>query len=226
MDRISTSHFSPEQWLDFVRGVANGDEARAMSTHLSGCQPCSETAAFWKDVSRLTARMQHTPSPASVRVVKAAFSASRPAVKIPWRVRVASVVFDSFLNPAQAAVRSSLSMVSGGGSRQLLVTAGDWYVHVTMTWQDSREEVDVVGQILASNTAGPNNAPPPATVSLRHAETPLTSERANDLGEFHFVFRGTQGFSLLIEGLEDGPVAVALPEVGLSSKEGSVSKVQ
>ena len=45
--RVSRSrHYGIERWVDFVRGVAPGDEALEMTNHLAECPECHELMIF------------------------------------------------------------------------------------------------------------------------------------------------------------------------------------
>ncbi len=50
------SHYSPESWADYVRGLIAPTEAGAMRAHLDGgCGPCGGAAAASEALQRLAA---------------------------------------------------------------------------------------------------------------------------------------------------------------------------
>src|SRR5882762_8171272 len=119
------THYSPEQWIDFVNGASQVAVQQEMQTHLeSGCERCKERVAIWRKVQRSAAlEPQFQPPADTVRVVQAAFGNAGFASKPGLAGIIAEVIFDSFRTPALAGARSA-----GMQSRQMLFSANPFQI--------------------------------------------------------------------------------------------------
>ena len=84
------------------------------------CEECKSSSMFWGHVYELLLRERnYEPSMQTVQAVKDAFPEEKP---LPWLTKItdfATVVFDSFLQPALSGVRSSARL-----NRQITVESG------------------------------------------------------------------------------------------------------
>src|SRR5258707_5051086 len=114
------THYSPEQWIDFVNGAGRAPVQQEMQAHLaSGCERCKERVATWRKVQRSAAlEAKFQPPVDTVRLAKAAFASAGFEAKPGLAGIVAQVVYDSFKTPAVAGARSA-----GVQSRQMLFSA-------------------------------------------------------------------------------------------------------
>src|SRR5215475_4059030 len=99
-----TTHYSTEEWIDFVKGASAPSTMQEMQKHLdSGCKRCARTAATWQKVQSSAAQESSFRPPAdTVRVVKAAFGNAGFEPKPGLTGIVAELIFDSFQAPAVA----------------------------------------------------------------------------------------------------------------------------
>ena len=83
------THYSPEQWIDFVNGAAQASAQQEMQAHLaSGSERCKERVATWRRVQRSAAlEAKFQPPVDTVRMAKAAFAGLRLHFKAlrEWR---------------------------------------------------------------------------------------------------------------------------------------------
>src|SRR5436309_2903380 len=165
-------HYATQEWSDFVRGVSPEPTVARMQRHLSsGCPSCNRAANLLRKVV-LTAAEPEVEVPAFViRKAKAIFD-------IPRRRLIARIVFDSFLEPLPAGVRSRNQMF-----RQAMFEAGNVLVDVRLQNQQDGK-ILVTGQI--ADKASPNAPASRVTVHLVSGadRQPL---KANRFGEFQTV---------------------------------------
>src|SRR5258707_2266907 len=113
-------HFSVEKWIDFANQAVASDEKERMEQHLKlGCKSCQETVLLWQRV-RASAAVEgnYQPPESAVRIAKAAFAGVALASRKKGGDSRIKVLFDSFLQPILARVRSA-----GTGTRQMLYRA-------------------------------------------------------------------------------------------------------
>src|SRR5262245_18548167 len=88
---------------------------------------------------------------------------------------VASLIYDSFAQPAFAGARGQQS------SRQVVLRAEEFDIHVKVS--ETGESRELLGQIHAR---GSHSFVQSANLHLLQNGERVTSAQANDLGEFHF----------------------------------------
>jgi hypothetical protein len=206
----TTEHFTEDDWTRFARG--EGDPARRarVAQHLeAGCGQCGDTLRLWSIL--LSVAEQEASDAARVR------RTPRPEAREPLGRRLAAgvaLVFDSFRQPALAAVRST-----SASSRQLLYKAGRYTIKLQVEPGAAEGRLCIVGQILDDQD--------PAAVlrdiavrALKGAET-LGRTHTNRLGEFHLEPGATQDLQLSVDVPEIGTFTVESPR---STKAASASR--
>ena len=168
-------HFKLEQWADFVRNVLKEKDKEKMQLHLdSGCKACSQALNTWTRFRQAASRESaYQPPDGAVRTVKA-FLANQHR---PARAGVAQLLFDSFLTPALAGVRSA----AAAPARVMLYGMGDYRIDLRIEPR-SASKLAIVGQILiASQTAYSAASFPIALVS---GNKTLALLETTEFGEF------------------------------------------
>jgi len=104
-------HYAIDQWADFTRGLLADLVRQEMQTHLSGgCEKCRELSEFTAKLTETCTSLTKDPVPAyMVRMARAIFPVrmqNRP--KRGNRLPI-ELIFDSFLMPAPAGLRSTWS---------------------------------------------------------------------------------------------------------------------
>ena len=167
-------HFSTEEWIDFVNRVIPATKQAEMRGHLdSGCKRCAQTVGFWQRVHQgAKTEAVYQPPDGAVRSAKALLEANREA-KSPSAIRL---LFDSFLQPALAGVRSTETE-----ARQLLYAYGPFLLHLQVSLKQETNQVSIMGQVL--NSKSPDQALSGVSVVLtnRHGDAVLFTNR---FGEF------------------------------------------
>jgi len=109
-------HFSVEKWIDFVNLAVTTGEQQQMDKHLSlGCSSCQKTVSLWQRVrTSAAAEGNYQPPESAVRIAKAAFAGAGLGSTATGAGSKVKLLFDSFLQPMLAGVRSA--GVAGGNS--------------------------------------------------------------------------------------------------------------
>ena len=176
------SCYTPEKWVDFVRGTMLPEQTADVERHLhSGCPRCSKASSLWRSLADFAKRQVFYEPPESVvRVVKESFSHALAPKASPGFTLVASLVFDSLRQPRPEGVRRSRRPVP----QQLLYAAGDYLVDLRV--EGASKRVILVGQVLRSSK--PGEPIPSIPVTLQLGSEPLAKSTSNPFGEFQFEF--------------------------------------
>jgi hypothetical protein len=167
-----------ETTLDFLEGRLSYDQEDFWRHHLEFCGDCTETLDQWEHL-RFGLRRSHLKS-APAHVLERAFHI------FPYRTNeggsrirrvLASIVFDSFLEPGLAGARGVTA-----AARQLLLHADEFDIHLQILGEEDR--MQMLGQVL------PRTPGAFATTArfhlLRNGER-LETTFVDDLGEFQFT---------------------------------------
>jgi hypothetical protein len=173
------THFTVQEWVDFVRGKAGKEQKAAMQTHLeTGCKRCKREATTWQRVREAAGRqIAVDPDDSVIRFVKGSFTISGNRRSKQSRGFLAELLFDSSREPVPVGVRTS-----AGSPRQMLFGAGDLRIDLRLEPQIDSESVFLVGQIL--DAADPGRGPATASVALLKAGKVVAEAKTNRFGEF------------------------------------------
>jgi hypothetical protein len=180
------AHYSSQNWIDYVRNLVSPQDAAAMTNHLkSGCESCAKEKASWSKLAAFAkTEAQFEPPEHVVNMAKALVQA--PKREKALRIReIAELVFDSFLSPQLAGVRSA----AGVGSRQLLYRAGEVMIDVRFEANDESERFAVTGQVFRDqgSKVGMTRVP----ISLISGKNELARTSTNQFGEFYLEHEST-----------------------------------
>jgi hypothetical protein len=199
-------HFSTEQWVDFVRGTGP-KKRQEMQRHLDEhCSQCSKSMNAWRVVMEQTRQSNRTKPPeASLRAVKAGF-ALRNVVTFPsGKLDLATLQFDSDLQPLVAGVRSG-----SASARQLLYKSGSVCIDMRMEPTPGSESIVLIGQLLDSMNPGHGLGGVP--VSLLSKGDTVSHKQTNDAGEFDFGLKLGRDMQLVFGIEKTRTIVVAVPE--------------
>jgi hypothetical protein len=186
-------HFTLEDWADFGRGVVEGERRTAMQSHLdSGCKSCAAVLSLYQRVHTIARREPaYEPPAGAVRDSEATFALHRPRETDPNRAERAKLLFDSFLQPQLAGVRSG-----GARVRQLLYGTGGYQIDIRIEPQEDSEKAVLVGQVLNADDVDQGlNA---AHVTLFHAGRARAETMTNRFGEFRLECDLESGLQLRV----------------------------
>ena len=150
---MATRHHEIQRWVDFGRGLLDGEEAAAMRRHLDqgcpGCAPRFATVRRMADLARVEAEM---PLPrGDLRRAKsiAGLAPSTAAGTGPRDLRLKRI-FDSTVAPLPAGARRQAAP-----DRQLVFEAPDYTLHLHL-----EPRAESAGQALAGQLRDRDGAPP------------------------------------------------------------------
>ena len=200
-------HFSVEKWIDFVNQGMTNNEKQQMDMHLNlGCESCQETVSLWQRVrASAAAEGNYQPPDGAVRIAKAAFAgAGLGAQKFGAGSRV-KVLFDSFLRPMLAGVRSA-----GTGTRQMLYRADPYQIDVQLEMRPGGNRVVVTGQLLNLNNPKVSAGGTRILVSNMHGD--VVHSLANQFGEFSGEVKNSGDLQLTFATPSGEPIIISLRE--------------
>ena len=199
------THYSTEQWIDFVNGTSVPPAQQEMQKHLdSGCKRCKEMVAIWQKVHSSAAQEARFEPPAdAVRVAKAAFGNAGYEPKPGLAGIIAEVIFDSFRTPAVAGARSA-----GMQSRQMLFSANPFQIDVNIEAKPGESRLSVTGQLMDTSQPDSIARGIPVTLSNRRGQTIQTV--TNNFGEFHGEIENRGDLELTFLGHAEKPIVVSL----------------
>jgi hypothetical protein len=174
-------HYSIETWADFARGIILDRQAAEMQAHLSGCAPCARTVSLFNRISTIANRHEPAVPRYLVRQAITLFAVAGPRAESVG-AKLAKLVFDSFLQPLPAGVRSTAQLC-----QQALFEAENILVDVRV--EREGEHVMLTGQVSdrhpvrtsRSRLTAPKGAArfaPTRTASSRRCSTPRSTARS------------------------------------------------
>ena len=137
-------HYAIDQWADFTRGLSPGSfGGRCSRIWRKDVSRCREISQFTGKLTEICASLsQHTAPESIVRLARAIFP-----VRVPDRPKRGNrvpieLIFDSFLMPSPAGLRSTWQVGWQG-----LYRAGDCSVDVRIEPELNSQRAAVIGQI-------------------------------------------------------------------------------
>jgi hypothetical protein len=171
-------HLSAETMLDLLDGRLDRDQEVFWMRHLDVCKECTQEAARWKELNSELERS--SLKSASEQVLQEAmdiFPDSPVGDGGQIRSVLASIVFDSFLQPAFSGARGAAST-----ARQLVMHADEFDIHVKIWGDDNHRQL--LGQLLSRS--GEDFVHTARFHLLRNGER-IETTAVDVMGEFHFI---------------------------------------
>jgi hypothetical protein len=200
-------HFSVEKWIDFANQAVASDEKERMEQHLNlGCKSCQETVSLWQRV-RASAAMEgnYEPPENAVRIAKAAFAGVALASRKKGAGNPVKLLFDSFMQPVLAGVRSA-----GAGTRQMLYRADPYQIDVQLEMKPSGNRIVVTGQLL--NLSNPKIIASGTRVLVSNMHGDVVHTVANQFGEFSGEVKNSGDLQLTFATPSGEPIVISLRE--------------
>jgi len=174
-------HLTTEIAHDLLEELLSKALKQQWMTHVDSCSSCSVEWAAWQQI-RASLQRSHLQS-APHRVVAAAIdifqTGGKPAPSKGSSIRqiLASLVFDSFTQPAFAGARGETA------ARQLVLRADEFDIHIRIS--STTQNRELMGQIQPRGT---NTFVNSARLHLVRDGERIDSAEANEMGEFQFRF--------------------------------------
>ncbi len=213
-------HFSAAEWLELARDSTLLEQRSLMERHLAdGCDKCRKLSAMWSEVVEISRREpSYTPPMDAVHSAKAAFVSERSWKWLPKIAQVAQLIFDSFRQPAPAAMRGAAATC-----RQLLQEAKPFVIDLRVEYEPARKIVRLTGQVLNSNE--PDKEVSDVEAFLLKGEDLLSRTRANASGEFDLDFQEQEDLHLFIDIRGRKVIEIQLP-TSLAEPSGMVGETK
>jgi hypothetical protein len=184
-------HLTTEAALDFAEGRLNKEEEAFWKKHMEICSDCARNVQEWTQLRMDLRRTDLVSAPErdlqNVYEILEPGTGGEPAAH---RSTLATIVFDSFLQPALAGARGG----SGTASRQLVMRAEEFDIHLKI-WGDQNHR-QLMGQLLPRKVTGFVSA---ARFHLMRNGERLESTGTDEMGEFHFTDLPEGALSLQID---------------------------
>jgi hypothetical protein len=200
-------HFSVEKWIDFVNQAVTTNEKLQMDKHLNlGCESCQKTVTLWQRVrSSAAAEGNYQPPEGAVRIAKAAFAGVALDQQTKGAESKVKVLFDSFLQPLLAGVRSA-----GTGTRQMLYRADPYQIDVQLEMRPGGNRVVVTGQLL--NLNNPKIIAEGTRILVSNMHGDVVHTLANQFGEFSGEVKNSGDMQLTFATPSGEPIVISLRE--------------
>ncbi|MBO0911897.1 MAG: hypothetical protein J2P13_08895 [Acidobacteria bacterium] len=171
-------HIGSEIALDLLEERLDADQALFWKKHLEICPDCTQEVGRWRQLE-IDLERSHLKSASDQALQKAIHIYPQQPEGGDFRIRsiLASVVFDTFLQPAMAGSRGSAT-----STRQLVMRAEEFDIHIKI-WGDL-EHRQMLGQLLPR---GGQDFVRSARFHLLKNGERLESTTIDEMGEFHFT---------------------------------------
>lgn len=183
------SHFSEQQWADWVRGVAVAENTAVQAHIASNCRDCKSALDFWRRIGDLaSAEASYAPPENLVRRLKLEFAHQHPSEEN----MLASMVYDSLRQPLPVGIRGAAL-----GMRQVLYEAEGLTIDLRLEQKHNSNSIHASGQVLSKDVplCWVNEA---AIVLWNEKGQMVTTTETNHHGEFQFEFQAEDQLRLTI----------------------------
>jgi predicted anti-sigma-YlaC factor YlaD len=200
-------HFSVEKWIDFVNQAVTTSERKQLHKHLkTGCKSCAETVSLWQRVREsAAAEGNYQPPESAVRIAKSAFAGVALGQHKKGADSRVKLLFDSFLQPMLAGVRST-----GAGTRQMLYRADPYQIDVQLEMKPGTNRVVVTGQLL--NLSNPKMIAVGTRILVSNMHGDVAHTAANQFGEFSSEVKNSGDLQLTFATPSGEPIVISLRE--------------
>lgn len=200
-------HFSVEKWIDFVNQAVTSHEQQRMDQHLSlGCESCQKTVSLWQRVrASAAAEGNYQPPESAVRLAKASYAGVGLGSRSKAVGSQVRVLFDSFLQPLLAGVRSA-----GTGTRQMLYRADPYQIDVQLELKPTGNRIVVTGQLL--NLSNPKVISAGTRILVSNMQGDVIHTSANQFGEFSGEVKNSGDLQLTFATPSGEPIVISLRE--------------
>jgi hypothetical protein len=199
-------HFSPTEWVDFVRNVVVADQRVPMQDHLDqGCDNCLKMVATWTRVAEFARReLFYEPPAGVVRSAELYFSSFGMTLKEKASVRILRHVFDSF-------DLGALNGIRGGGNepRQLMYNSYSVFIDLRVEQNPGSDWMALTGQVVDAHlTDGVIGEIP---ILLFSKSGTALETNTNKFGEFNLALKAIGQLGLLLS-MKHVALLLLLPE--------------
>jgi hypothetical protein len=199
-------HFQLEDWVDFVRDVASGEQKSRLQNHLDqGCNDCIKTVRAWRSVAKSAKQeLSYEPPTSSINIARSYFSGYRSIVSQAASFRIAVLAFDSLQSAVLGGIRSGEQ-----APRQLMYNCGDVVIDLRAIAKPASHQMALVGQV--ANGQEEFFAMEGLALSVLQDGETLQQTSSNEFGEFQLLLPSSENLQLLI-AMKGAMVVLHLPK--------------
>lgn len=206
--------FTFEHWADYVRGLTSPEQTRAMKEQLESGDPTA--ARLYQLAAGLHESAAWRNGPDAPRDVVqraiALFAPIEPASLWNLPLLAARTIFDSFLEPQPAGLRTQ-----GAQHRETIHEAGEFQLSLRLEQEHGTDVMALVGQLLPNENI--QQAVSHRPVFVFQKEKLIARTLSGDNGEFQLEFSGRQPLRLVLAlAHPDRRIELDLAPVGGSKK--------
>src|SRR5438132_14255075 len=163
-----------------------------------------ETDALWQKVAKAAAaEVSYQPPPQKVRAVKSAFTMTGPASKPHESAGIIQLLFDSFLQPALAGIRSGSMRI-----RQMLYRADPYQIDFQIESQPEQNRLAITGQLV--DLSHPEMVGRDVEVTISDGRECIVNTVTNQFGEFRGEVENSGNLEITLVGRTGKPIAILL----------------
>jgi hypothetical protein len=201
-----------ERLIDYLDGQLSADQSKSVTEHLaSGCGKCEASRLWYEHVRAIAASDESVDPPSWVtrRACQLFDRGLRPNLIQQVGNIIASLLFDSFAQPAVAGVRSTETT-----SRQLLYSADAYSIDLQISPSD-KASATVMGQILHKDDLRFESVSK-IPLSLVQGGEAILSTVTNEAGEFVLTEIDCGEYDLLIDTRDMCVTVTGLPVIQMN----------
>ncbi|MDE3168247.1 MAG: hypothetical protein KGN36_20760 [Acidobacteriota bacterium] len=186
-------HYDIERWVDFARNLVRVEERTEMNGHLSaGCIRCRSLAGLSEKLTAVCANLPASQVPDhAVRLARAIFPVQPQSRPTRGNRLPIEVIFDSFLAPAPAGLRSTWQVGWQG-----LYRAGACSLDLRIEPELKSSRASVTGQV--NNHVAPSVPMGNLPVDLRCGNQIIARTVSNPFGEFQLEYEQRARLKLVV----------------------------
>jgi hypothetical protein len=190
------NHYSLEQWIDFVRGLADFETYAQMLAHKATCPWCAgEVSILAEAVALSTTDRSYEPPAHLVEAAERIFSPVPPAMLDRLGSRflrlAAQVEWDSFGGAVPEGVRSLRP-----GARHVVYRAGRYSIDLILDMDFESDVIELTGQV--ADETSPDFMPGILQPILFAGSEVVSTTASTESGEFSLQYRPGRELSLWI----------------------------
>lgn len=188
-------HFDIGDWVDYVRDVADREQADAMTGHLNtGCVECAETCNWLRKVFAVA---QSAGPEVPEHLVRRAENIFEPPPRFRFET-LFPLVADLLVAPG--SMLQAVGIRSAGASEHSLYRAGNYLVDLHQEGARGSASVSLAGQISTASGTQESRFP----VALFSGHRLLAESISNQFGEFSLTYSRHPELTLAIAVVNTG----------------------
>jgi hypothetical protein len=203
--RMLMLQFETFEWIEIRSQLASDDRRKQMEPNLaSDRKEHTETETLWQKVAKAAAaEASYQPPPQKVRAVKSAFTMNGPASKRRETGGILQLLYDSFLQPALAGVRSGSMRI-----RQMLYRADPYQIDFQVELEPEQNRIVVTGQLL--DLSHPEMVGRDVEVTISDGRDSVANTMTNQFGEFRGEVKNSGNLEITLVGRTEKPISILL----------------